>query len=560
MHQGSMKILNNNASSAIQVYALGGLGEIGMNMLVIQHEQDAIIIDAGVMFPDEYYPGIDLILPPFLPLFKSDVKVHGIIATHGHEDHIGAIPFVQKNINLPVIGSRFTLELLKKKYLEHDLDLKQYKLHQVKNGDFYDLGPFNIEFIEVSHSIVDAFALAIDTPMGKIIHTGDFKIDESDPRSKTNIERFGQLGQEGILLMLSDSTNVEVPGKSKSESSVKDGLSSLMKECQGWFVVASFASHIPRIQQVIDLSEAHGRKVAVIGRSMVHNVHLAKDLGYLQFEDNTLVEEDEAVLLPRKKLTLLSTGTQGEPRAALAKMAYDEHRNYLLQEKDDVVMSSRFIPGNEKAIYAIINELHRTGANVHTNQGSDIHVSGHAYKEDLRLALDLIKPKHFIPIHGEYRHLLKHADLAREQGVKNTWVVENGECAHITKNDGHVERIESLEPIVVMNKQLSQMGESFCKTRRKMAYCGMIVLSLVVDQKNWMWKSDLDIQAPGVFFKEQEKDMKHKMAAYIENRYFDDLRKQKRFNAMQSIERAARKFVDLNLGRKPQVIPIILEV
>ena len=546
----------------LKVLPLGGLGEIGMNMMVIQYGGDAIVVDCGVMFSDDSLPGIDLIVPDFSVLFSDEINVLAVILTHGHEDHIGALPFLLRELDVPIYGSKFTLALVRHKLKEHQL-LKHTTLNVVREREEIELDPFKIEFIEMSHSIADALGMAIRTPMGTIVHTGDFKIDPKpvDGR-KTDLQRFKEIGDEGVFLLLSDSTNVEIAGSSVSESAVREGLEELIQTAPGWVVVTSFASHIPRLKQVFEIAHASNRKVLVAGRSMINNIGIAREHGFLSISDSIFAELKDIESLPRDRLLILSTGTQGEIRSALARMALEQHKDLKLEKGDRVILSSRFIPGNERSIYAIINHLYRRGAEVFTTKGADIHVSGHAYRDDLEKMLRAVRPKHFIPVHGEYRHLMKHIQLAEEVGVKSTFLLEDGDSVDF---DG--ERARRNAPIelfrsVVDGRELIEMTSDMLRERRHMAATGMIVAIVIVDRHSGEFVRGPELFSRGLIHEEDEQEMleeardllKRKLEKMTAEMKTDDLIVQ------DEIRVFLRRFFRNQLDRKPVVIPVVLEI
>lgn len=489
----------------LKIIPLGGLGEIGLNMMVLEYDQYILVIDAGLMFPEEYMPGVDVVIPDFHYLKENRNKVKSIILTHGHEDHIGAMPFLLKEINVPVFGTNFTVELLKDKLREHDL-LENVILEKVKAGDVTQFGPFRVEYIGVNHSIIEGVGLAIDTPEGIIIHSGDFKIDHTPVDGRfSQLGRFAQYGEKGVLALFSDSTNVEKEGYTLSESEVRDTLEEIFQHCEARLVTAVFASNITRIQQLINLAIKFNRKIAFSGKSMKTNVRIARNEGYINIPDGVEVEERAIKHLPDNQILIITTGSQGEPMSSLTRMAQNTHKDILIKEGDTVILSSRFIPGNERAITSIINSLYRKGAHVIYEKVSDIHSSGHAYQEELKLMLNIVKPKFFIPIHGEYRHLIKHIQLAMGTGLsrENVLIVENGDT--ICVSNGILELGDKVQTgrILVDGKGVGDIGELVLRDRRRLSGDGVVIALLAVDENTGEIVYGPDIISRGFVFEDQ---------------------------------------------------------
>jgi ribonuclease J len=402
---------------ALKVIPLGGLGAIGKNMMVLEYGEAMLVVDAGLMFPDDEMLGIDLVLPDFSYVVENKHRLLGIILTHGHEDHVGALPYLLKQVDTQVYGTRLTLGLVNSKLGEHGLQGK-VSLNEISSAKPLTLGPFTLEFLEVSHSIPDGVGLGIHTPVGTVVHTGDFKLDQTPIDFRpTAMQRFAELGSKGVLLLLSDSTNSDVPGFTTPERNVGRALESIFALAPGRLIIASFASHIHRIQQVMDVSARHGRSLAVIGRSMVKNVNIAQNLGYLNVPDGLLIKPHDVGLLPPDRVTILSTGSQGEPLSALARIASRDHPLVEIVKGDTVVISARAVPGNETSVYRTIDRLFAAGARVIYEASAGVHVSGHAAAEELKVMLNLVRPTYFMPVHGEHRHMHFHAELARATGI-----------------------------------------------------------------------------------------------------------------------------------------------
>ncbi|NUT31873.1 MAG: ribonuclease J [Hamadaea sp.] len=466
----------------LRVIPLGGLGAIGRNMTVFEFDGKLLIVDCGVLFPDTEQPGVDLILPDFEPILDRLEDVQAIVLTHGHEDHIGAVPYLLAHkADIPLVGSRFTLALVEAKLAERRIT--PYSLTVVE-GQRERLGPFEAEFFAVNHSIPDAMAVAIRTPAGLVLHTGDFKMDQLPLDGRiTDLAGFARLGAEGVDLLLSDSTNAEIPGFVTSEREIGPVISSIFAKATGRIIVASFASHVHRVQQVLDAAEEHGRKVAFIGRSMVRNMGIARDLGLLRIAPGLVIGIDEATTLPPEEIVLMSTGSQGEPMSALGRMATGDHRHITITSGDTVVLASSLVPGNETSVYRVINQLSRQGANVIHKDVAKVHVSGHSPAGELLYLLNVVKPSNLMPVHGEWRHLRAHARLGVESGVSPDRIVlcEDGDVVDLV--DGRAELVGHVKSryVYVDGLAIGDVGESLLTERRVLGDGGFIAVTVVVD-------------------------------------------------------------------------------
>ncbi len=548
----------------LKIIPLGGLGEIGLNMMVVEYDQYILVIDSGLMFPEDYMPGIDVVIPDIHYLRENRDKVKSVVVTHGHEDHIGAMPFFLKEFNIPVYGTGFTIELLKEKLREHSL-IEDVTLQKVKPGDKTEFGPFTVEYISVNHSIVDGVGLAINTPEGLLIHSGDFKIDQTPVDGQfTDLNRLAHFGAHGVLALFSDSTNVEKEGLSLSERTVRRTLEELFQSCKGRLITAVFASNITRIQQIIDLAAEFGRKVAFSGKSMETNVRIGQNEGFIRIPEGTRIDEDRIESLSDHEVTIITTGSQGEPMSALTRMAQNRHKNIRIKEGDTIILSSRFIPGNEKAITSIINSLYRKGAEVIYEKVSDIHSSGHAYKEELKLLINLVKPKYFVPIHGEYRHLTKHVQLAVETGIppENTRLIENGNTLCFQGRSVDIGEQVQTGRVLVDGKGVGDVGELVLRDRRKLSGDGVVIALLVIDEQTGEVIYGPDIMTRGFTVEVQSapildeaRTLVSEMLEEIENPTHMDWTE-----VGPDIKRKLKRFFFKTIERNPLILPIIIPV
>ena len=491
----------------LKVIPLGGVDGIGRNISVFEYGDDIVIIDCGVSFPEDDMLGIDLVIPDFTYLEQNEDKIRGLLITHGHEDHIGAVPYLLKQFNIPVYGTRLTLGILENKLTEHGL-MGGAKLHEVAAGDTVKLGCFSAEFIRVNHSIADSVAIALNTPKGMVVHTGDFKIDLTPiDDAPINLHRFAELGKKGVKLLLCDSTNVERGGYTPSEKVVGASFDRIFEGCEKRIVIATFSSNIHRIQQIINASVKYGRKVAVTGRSMINVLRAAERLGYMDIPEGTLIELGDMKRYKMNQLTLITTGSQGEPMSALYRMALGEHNIISLGADDLVILSSSPIPGNEKLISRIVNELLKRGVDMIRDSSEDVHVSGHACAEELKIIHTLIHPEYFMPVHGEYKHLKSHADLAKQLGMSDShiFIPETGHALEIGTKKAQYGAIVPWGQVYVDGYGVGDVGSSVLKERKHLAEDGVFVIVFTVDLQERMLLSDIEIISRGfVYMPEQE--------------------------------------------------------
>ena len=473
-------------SDSLRIIPLGGLGEIGKNMTAVEYRGKIVVLDCGVEFPRDEMLGIDLVIPDIRWLLGRRDDVLAFVITHGHEDHQGALPFVLKQLNKPVYGSRFTLALIKSKLDEHGL-LKVVDLNEVSESSKLRLGPFDLSFVAVSHSVPDALSIVLGTELGALVLTGDYKFDHTPIDGRiTDVNTFAQLGQQGVLVLLGDSTNVEAAGSTASESIVGQAFHQIFAEAEGRVIVASFASHIHRVQQAIRIAHLHGRKFAVSGRSMQKNVNIARNLGYLEVPEGSMIKLTEIDDYRPEEILILATGSQGEPLSALTRMAFDDHPQVGLHEGDTVVISARAIPGNEVSVMATVNRLLKSGATVIYGEGSGVHVSGHAAQEDLRMMLNLLRPQYFVPVHGEYRHQHFHAELARQSGVReeDIFILENGDVLELDAENGEIVDKVPTGMVFVDGFELGDAEGLVLRDRQQLAGDGILIAVVTVDAQN----------------------------------------------------------------------------
>jgi len=543
---------------------LGGLGEFGMNMMALRYGDDIIVIDAGMMFPESELLGVDLVIPDITYLKQNRQHVRAIVLTHGHEDHIGALPYILRDLNVPVFGTRFTLALVKKRITEAGL-LESTTLREVIPGRRVEIGPFEIEMIPVTHSTIDCVALAVRTPVGVIIHTGDFKIDHTPVGGAGfDIHTFARYGNEGVLALFSDSTNVERPGITPSERAVVPRIEELARSAPKRVILSCFASSIHRIQQVIDIASRVGRKVAFVGRSMVDNVEIAHDLEYLRIPDGMVVRSQDIRAFDPRKIIILASGSQAEPMSSLSRIAVDNHRFVSVDENDTVILSSRIIPGNEKAIFRMLDHMFRRRALVYyDNSAGVIHVSGHASQEEQKLVLQLVKPKYFIPVHGEYRHLFRHAALAHQLGVVSGEIllVEDGQNIEFTEDGVRRRDPVTAGRVLVDSGSLEEIEEVVVRERKHLSEDGVVVPIIAIDKHTGKLESQPEIVSRG-FMSDNGSDLVAG-ARDIVLRTINTSNAEERADwsvIKEKIRVDLKRYISKQTSKRPLILPVILEV
>jgi ribonuclease J len=551
-------------NSGLKIIPLGGLGEIGLNIAVIEYGNDIIVVDCGLMFPDASMLGIDLVVPDITYLRDRADRVRGIFLTHGHEDHIGALPYVLPEINPPIFGTALTLGLVKAKLKEFHLDDK-VDLRVVKPRETVSTGCFSVEFIRVTHSIVDGCGLAIRTPEGVVIHTGDFKIDQTPVDGElTDLATFARYGEEGVLALMADSTNVKREGYTISERAVGEAFHDIFPKCPGRIIVAAFSSNIHRVQQVVEASVASGRKVLLNGRSMIANVQIARELGYLKIPEGVLFDLKELPHLPKEQICIISTGSQGEPMSALTRIAMDDHKQIKLTRGDTVILSSRVIPGNEKTITDMINHFYRRGAEVYHEQVSEVHVSGHASQEELKLIHNLVRPEWFIPVHGEYRHLVRHARLAQQLGLaeERCIIANNGDVIAFSEGEGCIIGQVESGRVFVDGKGIGDVGQIVLKDRKHLSEDGMVIVIIGIAMYNGQIIYGPDIVSRGFVFEDESQDYLEAARQVVTDKLSElntevmgDLNEVK-----QEVRAALRRFFKKTIERRPVILPLIMEM
>jgi ribonuclease J len=548
---------------SLKIIPLGGLGEFGLNMMLLECGGAAIAIDCGLMFPGADLLGIDLVIPDVSYLLENKQKLKGIVLTHAHEDHIGALPYILKHLSVPIFGTRLTLGLLDNKLREHHLE-DTADIREITAGQLWELAPFQLEGIRVTHSLMDCLALAIETPVGTVIHTGDFKIDNTPMEGEMfDFQRFAAYGEKGVLLLLSDSTNVERAGYTPSEREVGTNLEQIFQGSTGKILVSTFSSSIPRIQQVVDISERCGRRVILSGRSMIRNSQIASELGYLRLPRSFMTENERWQELPRERLTFLTTGSQGEPLSVLHRVALDDHKSIKVESGDTVILSSKFIPGNEKTISNLINHLYRRGAEVHYEKVSEIHVSGHASQKELKTMLQLTRPRYFVPIHGEYRHLVRHRRLAQDVGVpeENCFILEDGDVLELSAHSARKINPIQVGRVFVDGKGVGDVEDVVIRDRRHLSEDGMVLAVMAIHQQSGELVAGPDLISRG-FMRDEEGEEILEQARKVVLETLSGINREARTDPaelQEEVRKALRRYFRKRLERRPVVLPYIIE-
>ena len=553
-----------NKSPRLRIIPLGGLGEVGKNLTVFEYQDDIIVVDLGSIFPQEDMPGVDLVIPDVSYLEKNQNRVRGYFFTHGHEDHIGAVPYIVRKIPAPLYGTRLTLALCEHKLKEHRL-LGSVDLNVVEPGDVVEVGAFRVEFIRVNHSIAGACALAITTPVGTVLHTGDFKVDFTPmDGAPIDLGRIAEIGNRGVLALLADSTNVERPGMTMSEKKVGETFFNLFDKATGRIIIAMFASNVHRIQSVVDAAVHYGRKICLVGRSMINVSRIASQLGYLKIPDGSFITVDEIDRYPDEKITVVTTGSQGEPMSGLSRMAFAEHRKLELRESDMVIISATPIPGNEKSVSRVINQLFRIGCNVIYESLAEVHVSGHARQEELKLMHTLVKPKYFIPVHGEYRMLHHHAELAKSLGMPddNVVIAEIGDVIELDENSLDVTGVVPNGQVLIDGLGVGDVGAVVLRDRKHLAEDGLLIVVMGVDHDLGSVVSGPDIISRGfVYMREADELMEGaRGAASRAIEAFGPIDASEWNHLKNDVRESVQRYVYDTIKRNPMILPIIVEI
>ncbi|MCE5306970.1 MAG: ribonuclease J [Acidobacteriales bacterium] len=550
----------------LQVIPLGGLGEFGMNSMALRYGDDIIVIDAGMMFPEEELLGVDIVTPDFTYLEQNRQHLRALILTHGHEDHIGAVPFLLSEINVPVYGTAFTLALVERRLEEHEM-LADTKRHVVEPGEKIEIGPFKIEFIHVTHSIVSAVALAITTPLGVVIHMGDFKVDPTPTDNLLfDLHTLAKYGKGGVLLLLSDSTNVDVPGYTGSERAIRPRFDEIFNRAEKRLIVSCFSSSVHRLQQILDMADEYGRKVALLGRSVNTVTEIASDLGLLNIPDGILLRPQDIMSLPPEEVAVIVSGTQGEPMSALSRVSVDNHKHLSIKPGDTVVLSSRIIPGNEKAIYRMINHMSRRGAEViYGSMNPPVHVSGHGSAEELKLVLNLVRPRYFMPIHGEYRQLSRHAALAahlRHVGLEDTFILDSGDTLEIDSQGARKGASVPVGRVCIDSGTLDEVVEDMViRDRRHMSEDGFVIPIIAIDKHTGHIEGMPEIVSRGFVAEDSAAFLAE--ARQVVMRTFEISTTEERADwgmMKEKIRVDLKRYITKETSRRPLIIPVILEL
>jgi ribonuclease J len=547
----------------VQIIPLGGLGEIGKNMTVFRYGDDIILIDAGLMFPEDDMLGIDLVIPDITYLIDNKDKVKAIFLTHGHEDHIGALPYVMKQLEVPVYGTALTLGILQGRLRENGVS--DENLVTIKPGDKIGAGAFNLEFIRVNHSIPDAVSIVIKTPIGTIIHTGDFKFDQTPVDGQvTQFNKFAEFGDAGVLALLADSTNAERPGFTQSEKMVGQTFDDEFRYARNRIIVATFSSNVHRIQQVVDSAVKYKRKVAVIGRSMINVVNIAMELGYLNIPEGVLIDIDETNNYTADQIVIITTGSQGEPMSALTRMAMNDHKKVGIMPGDTVIISATPIPGNEKLVSRTINHLYKLGAEVIYEKSNGVHVSGHASQEEIKLMHNLVRPKYFIPVHGEYRHLIKHANIAKDLGMpkENIVIAENGSVIELSKEGINVAGKIQSGKVLVDGLGVGDVGNIVLRDRRLLSQDGIMIVVVTIDHETYQVVSGPDIVSRGFVYVREAEDLmeeaREKVLSALDRCETNGVTEWSMIKS--AIRDSLGRFLYERTRRRPMILPIIMEI
>ena len=550
--------------SMLKIIPLGGLGEIGLNMMVFEYGNTMFVVDSGLMFPEDYMLGVDFVIPNMEYLRQNQTKLAAVVLTHGHEDHIGALPYLIRDIHVPIFGTPFTLGLVRHKLEGLEL-ISSSDLHEISLDENLRLGPFEIEFVRVGHSVVDGVGMIIHTPCGTLVHTGDYKIGYGAVGGMTtDLNKFARCGEKGVLALLSDSTNVEKEGYTISDKEIGETLDKIIADSRGRVIVALFASNVARIQLIVDIARARGKKIVISGRSIEVSANIAKSLGHLTIPENMEIDIEQLTDYADDDVILITTGSQGEPMSALARMASGIHKLIKIKARDTVILSSKFIPGNERAIGKIINNLYRKGANVIYEKISAIHVSGHAFREELKLMINLTKPEYFIPIHGEYRHLILHSRLAKEVGVAENKILlaENGQIIEFDETGGRLNGTVTTGRVLIDGKGIGDVGRSVLKERRTLSEEGMVAVTMAFDEETGIIMYGPEIVSRGFVFETETghliEDAQCVILEIVEDVPFDTPHRVDKIRS--KIQTALRQYFFFTIGRRPVILPFIMEV